>query len=327
MSPVIDCHVHGCTGLAMRAFREHLRETGTLEDGPHHLWASPAFEDPRLQLAALDAAGIDAAVVTHSSQTPTALHAAAAKTGRTGPETVASFNEEIARWFELGDGRFRPTAWIDPRMIESAVNEIGRAAATRGTVGATVLCSYPGPDGTARFLDHPDFEPALALAEQLELPLFVHSSARYPVGTQDLPPGIASTFVTGGMSMLVESTLCLVRLMASGTLDRHPNLRLVFGQLGGVFPFLLGRLEFIHELLGADALRSPREYVEHLYVDTSSMSAPAIDCAAEVLGEDRILYGSDFPITPPALGRDDTTTIERFGANGTALLETAGAVA
>ena len=49
MSPVIDCHVHGSTGLAMRAFREHLRETGTLEDGPHHLWASPAFEDPKRQ--------------------------------------------------------------------------------------------------------------------------------------------------------------------------------------------------------------------------------------------------------------------------------------
>jgi len=40
---IVDCHVHGCTELAMRAFREHLRETGTLEDGPHHLWASPAF--------------------------------------------------------------------------------------------------------------------------------------------------------------------------------------------------------------------------------------------------------------------------------------------
>jgi predicted TIM-barrel fold metal-dependent hydrolase len=322
---LVDCHVHGSTGVAMRAFRAHLEQTGTLDEGPHHLWASPAFEDPRLQVEALDDAGLDAAVITHSSQTPTALHAAAVKAGRSGPEMIALANAELARWFELSGGRLWPTAWIDPRMLDSALDEIARAADTPGTVGASVLCAYPARDGSLRFLDHPDFEPALALAEQLRLPLFVHASARYPLGAQDLP-GLAGAFVTGGMAMLVESTLCLLRLIASGTLERHPGLRLVFGQLGGVFPFLLGRLEFIHRLLGADALRNPRDHVDHLYVDTHSMDAPAIACATDVLGEERILFGSDFPVTPPALGRHDRATIERFGANAEALVSE-GAIA
>ena len=111
MSTVIDCHVHGSTGLAMRAFREHLRETGSLEDGPHHLWASTAFEDPRLQVEALDTSGIDAAVITHSSQTPSALHAAAVKAGRTGPEMVASWSMRSSRagssWATAAFGRPR----------------------------------------------------------------------------------------------------------------------------------------------------------------------------------------------------------------------------
>ena len=31
---------------------------------------------------------------------------------------------------------------------------------------------------------------------------------------------------------------------------------------------------------------------------------PAIMCALEVLGSDRVLFGSDFPITPSILGRE-----------------------
>lgn len=34
------------------------------------------------------------------------------------------------------------------------------------------------------------------------------------------------------------------------------------------------------------------------------MSPEAIACAAEVLGADKILYGSDYPITPDAWGME-----------------------
>ena len=187
-------------------------------------------------------------------------------------------------------------------MLDSALDEIARAADTPAPVGASVLCAYPARDGSLRFLDHPDFEPALALAEQLRLPLFVHASARYPLGTQDLP-GLAGAFVTGGMAMLVESTLCLLRLIASGHARAPsgpaPGLRAARGRVP-----VPARAPRVHRPAARRRrARHPRDHVDHLYVDTHSMDAPAIACATDVLGEERILFGSDFPVTPPALGR------------------------
>jgi predicted TIM-barrel fold metal-dependent hydrolase len=49
--------------------------------------------------------------------------------------------------------------------------------------------------------------------------------------------------------------------------------------------------------------RHLRDYVEHVYVDTHSMDQAAILCALESLGAERVLYGSDFPVTPARLGR------------------------
>lgn len=45
-----------------------------------------------------------------------------------------------------------------------------------------------------------------------------------------------------------------------------------------------------------------RSALSNVYVDTHSMSEAGIRCAAEILGEDKILFGSDLPITPEAWG-------------------------
>jgi len=49
-------------------------------------------------------------------------------------------------------------------------------------------------------------------------------------------------------------------------------------------------------------LRNMKNYTENIYVDTHSMNVRAIQCAAELLGEDKILFGSDHPITPNGWG-------------------------
>jgi len=101
--------------------------------------------------------------------------------------------------------------------------------------------------------------------------------------------------------------------------DRLPNIRVVMGQLGGMFPFLFGRFDLIYELLAASTknvtneqpeqkqvsgiLRRLRDYVGQVYADTHSMDQAAIQCALETLGSDRVLYGSDFPVTPAHIGR------------------------
>lgn len=124
--------------------------------------------------------------------------------------------------------------------------------------------------------------------------------------------------------------------MLAGTFDRHPNLRVVFGQLGGVLPLVLGRFDLIHRLISrADTggsvsrstvpvLRRLRDHTGQVYVDTHSMDAPALECALDVLGPDHIVFGSDFPVTPADAGREDALRLLRRTAGDHAAAVLAG---
>ena len=130
---------------------------------------------------------------------------------------------------------------------------------------------------------------------------------------------MADTLLWIGLANLVEDAICITRLILNGVFDRYPGLRIVSGQLGGMFPFMLGRFDLLYGMYATVAeksgivvtdrasteryLRRLGDYTDNVYVDTHSMDAPAIKCAVEVLGHDKVLYGSDYPITPASVGR------------------------
>lgn len=92
----------------------------------------------------------------------------------------------------------------------------------------------------------------------------------------------------------------------SGTLDRHPKLRIVLGHLGEALPFWLWRLDDIYartfkwagEALGMVKLNlKPSDYFKlNFFVTTSGMSDPAVlsYCVGK-LGADRIMFAIDYP--------------------------------
>jgi predicted TIM-barrel fold metal-dependent hydrolase len=342
---VIDCHIHALPGPTMDAFRTSLSGAGDLSEGPPRLWASEAFASPSLQVDALDQAGIETAVLTFSSNAPAALHALAKATRRGAAETVRAVNRELAGWAASSGGRLLATAWVDPRLGDDALAEMERAVGEDGVVGLSTLCSFlplggpAGVEGQLQFLDSPQFAPALELAASLGVPLFVHAGGKYDLAVGDPAPAPrALVFLRGGLSMPVEITLCVLRLLMAGTFERLPGLRVVLGQLGGLFPFLLSRLELVRGLVAdpEGALARLRDHCGQIYVDTHSMDGPAIVAALELLGDRNVVFGSDFPVTPQALGREgplemlaklrlDPRTLERILAgNAEALLPATG---
>jgi predicted TIM-barrel fold metal-dependent hydrolase len=324
----------------MDAFRTSVSGAGDLSEGPPRLWASHVFASPSLQVDALDQAGIETAVLTFSSNAPAALHALAKATGRGAAETVRAVNHELAGWAARSGGRLIATAWIDPRLGDDALAEMERAVREDGVVGLSTLCSFlplrgpvaepfggpVGAEAQLQFLDSPRFAPALELAASLGVPLFVHAGGKYDLAVGDPAPAPRTfVFLRGGLSMPVEITLCVLRLLMAGTFERLPGLRVVLGQLGGLFPFLLSRLELVRGLVAdpEGALARLREHCGQIYVDTHSMDAPAIVAALELLGDRNVVFGSDFPVTPQALGREgplemlaklrlDPRTVERI---------------
>lgn len=112
----------------------------------------------------------------------------------------------------------------------------------------------------------------------------------------------------------------LARSIVSGVLERHPDVRLIASHLGGSISEYVNRLDYAYNLRGklkglgdygdTRITREPSSYLKHVWLETSAYPSPAITCAAETVGADRIVFGSD---TPPmmALGAMSVKVVEQ----------------
>src|SRR5207249_3060458 len=76
-----------------------------------------------------------------------------------------------------------------------------------------------------------------------------------------------------------------LRLLLSGVTERHPKLRIVVPHFGGTLPVLYPRI----------ARRGKADLLRQLYYDTANGYGPALRCACEALGTERLMLGTDFP--------------------------------
>ena len=107
-----------------------------------------------------------------------------------------------------------------------------------------------------------------------------------------------------GVTSTVYPGTDLCRLILSGLLEKHPELKLVCPHVGGALPYLIGRVD--HQTLvlkrGADNIRrAPSEYLKRVWLDTVTPIGLGIKYACEFAGTGKILYSSDHPWVDPRL--------------------------
>jgi aminocarboxymuconate-semialdehyde decarboxylase len=98
---------------------------------------------------------------------------------------------------------------------------------------------------------------------------------------------------------LFDTTTAILRMIFAGTLERHAGLKIILAHAGSLLPLLTGRIdrEYARNALPC-ALpdgRQPGDYVRRLYTDTIAGSPRALELAVELLGADRVCFGSDYP--------------------------------
>jgi predicted TIM-barrel fold metal-dependent hydrolase len=99
------------------------------------------------------------------------------------------------------------------------------------------------------------------------------------------------------------------RAKNAGHVERLPrSLKLVFAHGGGAFAFLLGRAENAwHErdIVRQDSPHPPSHYLDRFAVDSAVFDERALRLLVDVMGEDRVLLGSDqpFPLGERRVGR------------------------
>jgi predicted TIM-barrel fold metal-dependent hydrolase len=242
---------------------------------------------PERKLRDMDAAGIDCALISTNMPGPCALAPELALAG------ARAINDALAETTGRWPDRFAGLASLPWQRPDAAVAEMSRARDELGLRGV-VLYSHVG----GRPVDDPAFEPVYAHAAARGLPIVLHPTV--PTWGEAIKEHWMVTMV----GLQVDTSFALLRLILGGVLERHPTLRVVMPHLGGVLPYVIGRVDHQTEVLGRGRERiaaPPSDYLRRVYLDTVSPSALALEHAYRFSGAGRLLFGSDHPWVDPSL--------------------------
>jgi uncharacterized protein len=237
----------------------------------------------------------------------------------TGPLSAADtvplardLNDRAAAAVARHPSRFRAVATL-PMADPSAVGAELDRASDLGFVGAMVY----GRTGDVP-LDDPRFDDLFTVAESRGMPIFIHPQVPAPpvraAQYDGLDPVTSLALATFGWGWHVEAATAALRLVARGTLDRHPNVQLVLGHWGEMLLFWQDRTRSIPRVAGLE--RSMDEYVrENLWITASGMFSPTLlRHVLTVTTPDRLLFSTDYPFQQPT-GAEIHTFLEEFGSD------------
>lgn len=292
--PVVDVHTHlvpkgwpdlaarcGGTGwpwLRVDSERAAMIMVGETEFRPigAEAW------DPGTRLADMDADGVDVQVVS-----PTPVFFSYDRPAGQAVKVARIFNDLTLEMTGGGD-RFVPFCQVPLQDPEAACEELDRCLAN-GHAGVEI-----GNHVGDRDLDDAGIVMFLRHCAEVGAPVFVHP--------WDMPGGPRldrwmARWLTG---MPAETHLSVLALILGGVFDQVPEtLRLCFAHGGGSFPFWLGRADNAWHRRG-DVVRGrsahpPSHYVGRFSVDSVVFDPAALRLLVDVLGEDRVMVGSDYP--------------------------------
>jgi predicted TIM-barrel fold metal-dependent hydrolase len=279
--------------LARRGYRPRTLPKGA----PNPLELLPEIGAKRLK--SMDDAGISVQVLSNSSPGPDLVP------GQAGVDMARETNDFLAKAIASHPNRFAAFAALPLQTPDAAAVEFTRAVKELGFIGAMVHGTTEG-----RFLDHSSFEPVLATAEKLDVPIYIHPHIPPEPVRQayfsDLPPGPGRVLETAGWGWHSETAVHVLRMVIAGTLDRHPRLKLIIGHMGEMLPMMLARADKVFALDSGHLKRSvSRTILDQVWITTSGIfDEPPFLAALLTFGIDRIMFSVDYPYSPDAMGRE-----------------------
>jgi predicted TIM-barrel fold metal-dependent hydrolase len=272
--------------------------------GPDFVWSQTTKRAELADLGAARLADMDANGITVQVLS-VAGPGADLVPGQKGIDLATAYNDALAEACARHPARYRGFAHLPMLSPDHAADELERTVKDLGFHGVLVNGATDG-----RFLDDPTFEPILARAEMLDLPIYLHPGIpTQPVRNayyDNLPGNFSFTMALAAWGWHAETAVHTLRLVLSGALDRHPKLKIVIGHMGEALPFMLDRID---ETTAAEAktrlTRSVKQTIlDQVWITTSGFFTMVPFMAALMtFGADRILFSVDYPFASNARAR------------------------
>ncbi len=142
-------------------------------------------------------------------------------------------------------------------------------------------------------LNEAQFLPIFEACEAMNMAVFVHPWEM--MGEEH----IKRYWLPWLVGMPAETARAVCSFIFGGIFEKFPKLRVNFAHAGGSFLPTLGRITHGYncrpDLVAIDNARPPQDYLGHFWVDCVTHDATMLHYILNMVGEDKVTLGSDYP--------------------------------
>jgi predicted TIM-barrel fold metal-dependent hydrolase len=209
-----------------------------------------------------------------------------------------AYNRWQREFHEGARGRVAPIAAVNWRDVETAAAELEHClrAGFRGLFVPPEVIDGRRPG-------EPHFDPIWRLCEEAGVPACLHVVVRFGASPgafgawHETRPGTVFAFGMGATGQLIPAMAALV---TDGLFERFPRLKVVSVEAGcGYAAYLMDRLDekfdILRPLLPQPLPLRPSDYIRRNCWFVAEPEERSIGAMLDLVGEDKILWGSDYP--------------------------------
>ena len=206
-----------------------------------------------------------------------------------------AYNDWLSEFCNTDPGRLKGIAMINLDDVGEGVMELQRAA-KMGLAGA-MITEYPNED---RRYDSPEYEPLWAAAQDLSMPLSLHTATRREGPTRSAGNNTVRD-ASGRATKVFYPAASMCDMIFSGVFERYPGLKLaiVEFELSWV-PYLLTSMDYTYIERHEEATHRfkdgvlPSDFFHNNVYLSFQEDAVGIRMR-DIIGVDNLMWGSDYP--------------------------------